>query len=282
MSTLQERLADKLNLKPVNHYFYGCCPFHSDNSPSFILYPDYFICKSASCGRKGKIEYLEQELSSGILIRSSNSHKSQILPRWKKWEERYGDMEGIANAAHKNVLGGNWMYFKRRKIDQFIKQGKFGLLDQWALFPVLNAKGQVIDIVVRAIRQPNVKYIIRPYSESEMRPLYIPNWERVNKANYILVVYGIITAWACEAIGEPCVTGITGKSLNPDALKPFQKKIIVIPDYNEEKDGAKLVSQLGWRGRVMFMDWPDGCEDLDDIRVKYSNDILKQMIGVAT
>ena len=274
---LQKQLADKLErVTWAGHYFYCLCPFHPDNSPSFLVYPDYCICKS--CDKQGSLEWLNSQLS-GTSLTPSKARKSKLLPKWKKWEQLHGGMDEVAIKAHQNVLQGSNGYFKKRKINQFSEQGKFGFLDRWALFPVLDRNNQVIDIVVRAIKQKNVHYVIRPYSEQEMRPLYVPNWGRVLENKYIYIVFGLITAWSLEAIGEPVVTGITGKAIKPELLDEFQKKLIVIPDYNEEKDGAKLVSNLGWRGKLKLIDWPNSCDDLDDVRVKHGNNKLKELLN---
>jgi len=274
--SLQQRLADKLHGAWHGNYFSCECCFESHEKPALLCYEDGFFCMS--CGKRGSLEYLEKNITN--LPLKPPQYKSKILPRWKNWEKRYGDMEGIAQAANNKVIKGGDIYFKNRKINQFIKQGKFGILDQWALFPILDKNGNVIDIVVRGIRQRGVKYVIRPYLGDEARPLYVPNWERVNKADHIYIVYGIVTAWALEAIGEPCVTGITGKSLNADLLKDFQVPITVIPDYNEERDGAKLVNNLGWRGKLKLISWPDNTSDLDDVRTKYGESFLAELIGV--
>ena len=273
---LHKRLANKLeNVSHHGHYFSCSCPFHSDSRPSMMVWPDYFRCYG--CDVQGNLEYLEHNLLGIPTSRPKSSIKA-ILPKWKSWEERYGGIEKIAIKAHQNVLDGNDMYFKKRKIDQFITQGRFGILDRWALFPVLDSDGNVIDIVVRSIKQKNVKYVIRPYSESESRPLYVPNWERCLKSQHIFLVYGIVTAWALEAINLPVITGITGKSVNPNLLDGFQKPIFVLPDYHEEFDGVKLVTNLGWRGKLCLVDYPDNCEDLDDVRVKHGNDALRNII----
>lgn len=273
--TLQQKLADKLDLKESGHYFYGLCPFHDDTRASFILYPDYFICKA--CGKQGKIETLERLLQTTPYHAKPITH-SAILPRWKKWERLYGDIDNIANIAHHNVLTGNNVYYKRRKIDEFITQGMFGLLDGWATLPVFDRNGMIIDIVARAIRQPDVKYVLRPYAGDEPRPLYCPNWNRALKSDHLFVVYGMLTVWALEAIGEPAVTGITGKFSNPELLKDFQVPITVIPDYGEERVASDLVSQLGWRGRLKLIDWPDNCEDLDDVHRIYGADYVNGLV----
>lgn len=274
--SLQDRLADELYLKKIRHYYYGHCPFHDDVHHSFILYPDYFLCKANTCGVRGNIQKLQTMLAT-IPYQAKPSTKRSILPRWKKWE-KYGDIAEIAHVAHQNVLKGNDVYYKKRKLDQFIQQGMFGLLDGWATIPVFDRKNKIVDIVARAIRQPDVKYILRPYDGDAPRPLYSPNWDRVLKSDHLYVVYGMLTVWALEAIGEPAVTGITGKFSNPELLNDFQKPIIVIPDYGEERTASDLVSKLGWRGRLKLIDFPYDCDDLDDIHRIYGAEHVAKLV----
>jgi len=243
-----------------------------------LIWHDYFKCYG--CGFQGPLERLEGWLSLAPLKPKSYIQKPAVLPRWKNWINRYGDLDGIVRVAHKHALKSPGYFTRTRQIGDFMEMGMFGLLDGWALFPVFNNNREVIDIVVRGIRN-GAKYVVMPHDEQIPRPLYIPNMDRTLKNDHLYVVFGIITAWALEAIGEPVVTGITGKSINPELLSGFRVPITIIPDWNEEKDALKLAGELGWRGSVKLIDWPDyECEDIDDVRRKYGNDKLRELIGV--
>lgn len=273
---LQEKLADILDLTPSGHYFYGKCPFHDDHSPSFLLYPDWFVCKSASCGKQGTLEYLEKNISN--IPTRPTIKKSKVLPRWRKWEERYGDIEGIAKAGHENVLKGNDIYYKKRKLDKFIKQGMFGLLDGWLTIPVFSPSQEIVDVVARAVRQEGVKYVLMPHDEKNPRPLYTPDWSKVLESNTIYVPYGMFDVWAFEAIGLPAVTGITGKAINPEQFSNFpNKNFIIVPDYGEERDAYRLANALGWRGSVLRLDYTYA-KDPDELRRKLDEAQWKRMV----
>jgi len=282
---LQQQLFEKLegsHWMDNERYFSAYCPFDNHRKPALLVYDDGWNC--LSCQKSGSLKYLQNFLQRGTIsfTRPSGSVKP-ILPKWRRWS-KYGDLSGIAYAAHRMAdqyeMRG---YFKQRQIDQFFKVGYFGRLDGWYTFPVFNEDKEIIDLVVRAgpgKKDAGAKYVISPQENGQQRSLYIPNWERVLKADVIYVVFGIITAWALEAIELPVVTGITGKALHPDLLEDFHKQIIVIPDYNEEEAGAKLVNGLGLRGRLKLLDYLDDTEDPDDIRVKYGNETLLQLIGI--
>jgi hypothetical protein len=152
-------------------------------------------------------------------------------------------------------------------------------LDGWALFPVKDSQGKIQNIVVRHTKNPNTRYAIRRL-EGNPPMLYAPNWDRVQQSEYVYVPYGIVDSWAFESLSLASVTGITGKSLSAELLKPLGKRFIIVPDDNEEKDAHILANKLGWRAKVKSIRYPDGVKDPDGIRRVLGNTTLLQMIGV--
>lgn len=209
---------------------------------------------------------------------------SRILPRWKRWEERYGDLEGIAEEAHRNVkrFPQFQTYFKKRKIYEYVAEGHLGWLDSWIVFPCFDRNHSIVDIVVRSIGThvgKSIRYVISPVQSSEYRQLYCPSWKNVDAAETVYVTYGIIDAISLHLVGLPVATGITGKSLSPDLLKPLRKKFVIVPDAGEESNAHKLANSLGWRCTVKKLNYEDGCKDPDDIRKTFGNEYLLQALG---
>lgn len=281
--SLYETLLERLDGHPYSNYFTICCPFHSESNPSFFVYEDdgRFYCKS--CRKSGTIEYLDKFLGSHLnasLTRSQS--KSQVLPSFRQWERDYGDLEGIANYAHKSLKSFSQFqsYFKQRKIDAFIDIGRFGYIMGWLLFPVLNQHGKVVDIIVRAGKSKSSgRYFLLSGDRNSSPNFYVPNWKRVNKSETIYVCYGVIDAWAFEAIGLPVVTGCTGKSLSADILKPLNKKFIIVPDDGEEVEAHRLANKLGWKASVKTLRYEDDVKDPDGVRIIFGNEYLKNLIG---
>lgn len=231
-----------------------------------------------SCGKTGTLTYLESLVSNSRFTIKAHP-KSILLPKWKKWEQKYGCLDEIAIVAHRNIKNTKASYFHKRGLGQFIDKGMFGLLDRWAVIPIFDKRKQVIDIVVRAIRQKNIAYVICPYDEQEIRPLYSPDWSRVLKSSQVFVVYGIFDTWAFEAIGKPCVTGITGKYINPTLFDEFGgKNFIIVPDDGEFKNAYKLANELGWRGSVLRINYPHGIKDPDEMKRSMTKADWKQLI----
>ena len=279
---LQKSLADKLNgTWHGERYFSAWCPFEEHRKPALLVYLDGFIC--LSCQKKGTLEYLKIAIENTIISRprvAGKSYQKSILPRWRKWIDKYGDLEGIAYTAHKH-LSPDMGYLKKRQITQFYEQGYFGFLDQWLTFPVFNEKRKVIDIVVRQIRGKgeNIKYVICPYSETDIRPLYVPNWERVLTSDKVYIPFGILDAWAFEAIGLAAATGITGKSISPKSFEVLKnKQLVIVPDYNEWEAAYRLQRELGSMVTVSRLPYEYGIKDPDEIHRNYSDFILKGII----
>ena len=279
---LQQSLFDKLEGSywlDSERYFACYCPFDDHEKPALLCYDDGWTC--LSCNKSGSLEYLQSKLGTlPTRFRPKANKKQVFLPRWRQWEKRYGNLEDLAEAAHQNLLRTGATYYKTRKLDMFVEQGKFGLLDGWATTPVFDRQGNVIDIVVRAIRQEGVKYVVRPTEGNEPRPLYVPNWKRCDESDIIRVVYGIYTVWSLEYLELPGITGVTGKSLNSDIiLRNFpNKRFIIIPDHNEERAAYKLQSQIGWQAQVHHVNWEYGISDLDDYRRKRTKEELRRFV----
>lgn len=280
--SLYETLLERLDGHPYSNYFTICCPFHSESNPSFFVYEDdgRFYCKS--CRKSGTIEYLNKFIGSRLNTSLTRSQKSVVLPRFKQWQQDYGDMEGIARYAHQSLhqFPQFQSYFKKRKIDDFIDIGRFGYIMGWLLFPVLNQYGKVVDIVVRAGKSKNSgRYFLLSGDRNSSHNLYVPNWKRVNESETVYVCFGVIDAWAFEAIGLPCVTGITGKSISADTLKPLNKKFVIVPDEDEHEDAHRLANKLGWKAEVLRLKFPPNTKDPDSIRVQFGNEYLKNLLG---
>lgn len=288
--SLYDSLQEKFeSIHIYSGYFSSLCPFHNDSTPSFFVYEESdnknWEFKCAACGRHGSLAYLDKYLGSHHRQTLTQSQrKPTVLPRWSRWEHEHGDLEGIAKYAHENLLRykGYQTYFKKRGIDEFILAGLLGYLDGWATFPVFGHGGKgIIDIVVRGVRgKGDTRYVVHPDNNIGNRPLYIPNWERLNNAQTVYVVYGIIDAISLELAGLPCVTGISGKSLSADVLKPLGKRYIIVPDLGEEREAYNLANRLGWRAQVKLLQYEGDTKDPDGVRATFGNQYLLQALGV--
>ena len=279
--SLYENLLEKLDGRQYSNYFSCYCVFDQHASPALLCYDDgMFVC--LSCGKKGSLEYLAKKLSisSHSLTRSHSTSSPVVLPQWRKWEQEYGDLEGIAKFAHKSLKAFPQFqnYFKQRKIDEFINMGRFGYLDGWYVMPVIDKKHNITDIIVRASKHKgSSRYVL--IGGGGNTSLYCPNWDRVTASEVIYICYGVVDSWAFEALGLPCITGCTGKSLSAELLQPLGKRFIIVPDDGEETEAHKLANKLGWRGSVKTLRYEDDTKDPDSVRITFGNEYLKNLLG---
>jgi hypothetical protein len=277
--TLQRELFDLLDgayWLDNSRYFACYCPIESHAKQALMVYVDGCWC--ASCNRSYSLEYIKSKSSSLPTSYRPTIVEYRTLPRWRQWEKRYGDLQGIADAAHKNLLKIKATYFKNRGLEGYIKKAHYGLMDGFAVIPVFDKEHNVIDIVCRSIKQQNVKYAVASISENEIRPLYCLDWDLVMRSQKVYVVFGIFDLTAFDILGLPCLTGITGKSINPSLFDEFPgKEFVIVPDRNEEKDAYKLASNLGWRGSVLRVNYPFKIKDMDELRRSTSPNEWKRL-----
>lgn len=278
--SLYEDLLEELGGTEYSNYFATNCIFHDDRHPSMMVYEDGFRC--LTCRKHGSLKFLAQSIGKGKF--HVKVTQSQVLPHWRSWEEKFESVSGIAKRAHRSLelFPEHKLFFKQRKIDQFIEQGMFGYLDGWNLFPIMDRMGKVIDIVVRGTKKNAPRYVLHPDNERESPYLYVPNWHRVLGSDVVYVPFGIVDAWSFEDIELPAITGTAGKSISPDRLKEALEfaHFIFVPDVGEEREAYRLANKLGYRADVRMLKYPEGCKDSDDIRVKCGKDILREMVGV--
>jgi hypothetical protein len=285
MPDLYNSLMERLEGRQYGHYFSCFCPYDTHSTPAMLVFEDGMV-KCLSCDKIWSHKQLDQKIGSHFIQTQKVSTVSRVLPRWRRWEEKYGSLEGIANVAHRSLVAQPTFqtYFKRRKIYEFVDEGTLGYLDGWATFPVYSRDSKIIDIVVRSVSvHGDVRYVIRPDEHVHLRPLYCPSWKKVldERETIVYIVYGLIDSISLHLVGLPVLTGITGKSLSPESILSLQirKRFVIIPDEGEEKEAHRLANSLGWRAKVKELDYPEECKDPDNIRRKFGNEYLLQTLG---
>jgi len=262
-----------------SHYYMAICIFHDDKTPSMRVWDTGYKCMS--CGAHGSLAKLHQQISGRVVIRERVYNQSALI--WKRWEERFGSIQNIAKFAHRslleNPLDGNYLIL--RQIDSQIKNGMFGFLDGYYLFPIKNEYDEIQGIVARA--SPTIQTKNNRYTVSKGCPmkLYVPSWRKVLKEAELYVTYGTIDVWTLHLAGYTGVTGISGQELSAENLDRFRKRMYIIPDKGEEKSAIELQAKLNWRGCPLLLNFPEGTKDLNDIQRKYGLDTVSHLIEEA-
>jgi DNA primase len=273
-----EDVADYLeDYKPYTGYSMSICPFHDDHNPSMSIGEGGYKCKS--CGAKGSLEKLYEHVSGRLVIHEKKTWNPSALI-WDKWKDRFGSIPQIAKVAHNNLKQSPELahYLEVRKIDSEIKKLYLGYLDGWYLFPIRNEYDEIGGVVARA--SPTIQTKQVRYSVSKNCPvkLYVPNWRSVLRADELYIPFGTVDAVTLQMCGYASLTGISGQELNASNLGRFRKRIWIIPDRGEERKALELQTQLGWRGQCLFLDYPDGMKDPNQVFVEYGKEKLEELI----
>ena len=148
--------------------------------------------------------------------------------------------------------------------DQIVPQ-QLGWYNGWYLFPVFGMDGKYKGSVLRAgshiEKASGLRYVIKSSGTS----LYFPDQYLARKSDYVVVAFGIIDAVTLTKMRIPACSTIHGKSFKIPDLDWARKTIVLWPDKGEEIAAKNLQRHLGWRGRVITMDWPDDTKDINDL-----------------
>ena len=276
MDEIPEVLMDLLqNAHRYENYIHSICPFHDDTRASFFVYADKYRC--AACGRWGETKDLVEKLDKTHFYPKQQEQLYSRNP-FSKWLKGH-ILPEILMAANSNLP---IHYLKDRRIDADVQSNlHLGLLDGWITFPIVNPLGKIIGAVARA-GEGNLsksKYVL-PFQQ-DPNLLYVPSWKRCNMKDTIYLTFGILDAVTLYAAGYASMSTTTGKRISPSVFDYIRKRIIIVPDSNEEFEAHRLASKLGWRGKVLLLQYPDGCKDINDIPWKkhYTLEQLKELIG---
>jgi len=245
-------------------YAAALCPAHPDTSPSLLVFKDgRFRC--LACGFKGTyrklLDKLEGWSAPPIVDRKVEHYR---LPT------DLDELEELMDEAHNFLLSNRdplANYLEQRRVAGRIVPQHLGYWMGWYSIPVYGDKKQFLGVVLRAgnhIQNTTGARFHIPFGQPTL--LYVPDWNKVSQADFLIVVFGMVDALALCEIGLPVCTATSGKdSMRAEMLEQFRKKIIVIPDKGEDDTAKKLVNSLGWRGKLKVIDYPLDTKDPADL-----------------
>ena len=244
-----------------SNYLAAICPFHQDTKPSLMVYEDWYRC--LACGKGGKPEELLSEISltSGIIKK-----QRKLSNPWTRWTQN-ASLFHACRLAWKNNNNSSEYLIRRGITPEYQKSLYLGYRDNWYTIPILDKDGRVIGATARKGETNNhpAKYINPSGQDANL--LYIPSWKIFEQEPVIFLTFGILDAISIHQLGYASMSTTTGKQPNPSAFDFIRKRIVVIPDKGEERDGLALVSKLGWRGKLVKILAPD-VKDVNDVFVQ--------------
>jgi len=279
-----EDFADRLShVQWHGHYISAECVYHStiSGNPMMVYDDGWFRC--LSCGVQGSHQRLMGKLTGIPKPQTKETHS--IIPPWRMWEKVHGSWQKAAKVAYDTAKGfpGLVSYIANRGMKPYLEDAKIGWLDGWYSFPVFSATGKLVDWVVRADPRKNteVKYATRPRVQYGESHLYCPDWQLIEGATEIYLPFGMLDTWSIYACDLPTLTGITGWTVDASLLDDIRKTIYIIPDRGEDRGARKLRENLSWRGKILYLDYPDECNDPNSVLCKHGVNYLTEMITEA-
>lgn len=247
-------------------YLTALCPFHEEHgNPSLMIFRDgWFRCLSANCNRNGSWKQLWNKL---------NGQPIQIHPETRTMFRspvpgiEFTGLAELCYQAHID-LGqfSTWQwYMEQRGLEDAIEIAEIGYYRGWYTIPVFDRDHNFVTAVFRAA--PHVQEVTGlRYWCSHKPTMYVPDWNLLlHEPKFIVVVFGMLDALTVNKFRYPVVTVTAGANQFDAAwLDEFRRPIYIIPDKKEESTALKLAGDLGWRGHVVTLDFPEGCKDVND------------------
>ena len=260
-------------------YIVGVCPFHSDNSPSLLVFPDgFFHCLAADCARSGTWQTLWNKIKGQPVQVMPEKHIHYQSPA-RLLEQDYGDREKGAYQAHMDLVHFPTFqyYLEMRGLVDAIDIHEIGYHRGWYTFPVWDHEYNFQNVVFRAA--PHVQYALDTRYWTDGKPtMYVPDWHLLDNCDYVVMVFGILDALTLNKFRYPVVTPTHGYVFDPNWLAAYRKPIYILPDKGEERAGLKLIGDMGWRGKMIRLDYPDGMKDSNDfLKAGQEKDLVAQL-----
>lgn len=279
MNTLWEQVFDQLlgqGAKRYGDYFACRCIFHTDHNPSMFVHEDGYTCKA--CGARGSLKHLAHVLNGQPPRRvQSATGKPRLTPWWnlENIEEYCLDAYDFLN----NFPDLTYYLNLRGLTERTIQELRIGYGDGYYCFPIFDSQRSIVGAVARcgeAKADAGAPRYITPWGFKGQ--LYNPDPRRIAESSRIYIPYGIIDMVTLYQMGYPTMAFTAGKDMKPELLDPYRKIIVLIPDRGEEVSGLRLWAKLGWRGKTLFPNWPDGTKDINEVYVKYGEEAVRRII----
>ena len=262
--------------KRYERYVAALCPFHGDSLPSLMVYPDRYQC--LACGASGKPEKLFAETSLAPLGQQTKEEYFPTIP----YRMSADVLAYKANREIKNNQAA-LSYLEDRGIAESVRRYRIGYWDGWFTVPITNKEEEIINIMFRAGEWVQTQTHRRFYQFKGRAGMmmYCPDWELLEQADKLFLVFGLFDAITLALLGYASVTPTIGMfNFKPEWLDFWRKPIRIIPDKGEVPAANKLCAGFGdWRASVVQLKYPGGTKDCNDYlwKLKKPNLLRKEI-----
>lgn len=244
------------------------CPFHGDNHPSMLVYEDKYSCKA--CGAFGYTQSLLKKVQGGSLsqfysfgIEEPDTSLPNPFRGWLRRNSLSNVLKGAWEFANSNPHMLTYLTKDRGIPASTCRTLGIGTRDEFFTFPVTNPQKKIVGAFVRSgPGLPSSRYFVPKDQDPNL--LYAPSWKRVDQSQVVFLTYGPIDAITLYQLGFAAISTLSGKNLDVRVLDDIRKRIVIIPDFIEDREASRMAAKLGWRGSVCNFPYPDGTKDLNE------------------
>jgi hypothetical protein len=262
------------NVHEYDKYISGDCPWENHKSPALLVFKDgWFRC--LGCNRSGNWTMLWNKLKGQNIVLRPDKKITWHMPSMSG-----DDLETLCYQAHIDLLkfeSFQW-YIKQRGLEGRLELNEIGYYEGWYTIPVYGENGSFVTAVFRAAPFLQEATGQRYWCKHVPVP-FVPDWQLLNRSEDLYVVYGMLDALTLADMHLPVMTSTSGKdTFNPEWLEKYRRRIYIIPDKGEEETAYELAKNLGWRGRVMSLNFPERVKDVNGFyEVKKERELRNQI-----
>lgn len=279
-----------VKLKKQGPNLVGLCPFHSEKTPSFTVSPAKGIYKCFGCGKSGDvIQFLTDNNGLNyiqVIKYIAEKYNIPVEEDTKQYDKPVQRLEILKPDTIK--------FFESRGITNNTLL-RFGITEATEWMPGANAETRAICFnYFKDSELVNIKFRAKDkdFKLSKNAELIFYNLDSLQDETTAIIVEGEIDCLSMYEAGFYNVVSVpNGAGTGNQQLKYLdncwqyfedKEKIIIITDNDEPGRSLKeeLARRLG-KDRCMFVDWPDGCKDANDVLLKHGKPMLISMIEQA-
>ena len=79
---IEDVIGESIQIKREGSRFKCCCPFHQEDTPSFVVTPSMNIYKCFGCGESGNAITFQMKTKGLTFVDAVNGYSQQIDPLW--------------------------------------------------------------------------------------------------------------------------------------------------------------------------------------------------------
>lgn len=287
---LVEFVSEHVRLKKTGRTMTGLCPFHSERTPSFVVYPDKKDYHCFGCGAHGTvIDYVMQQESVGLweaveLLADRLGIPINDSEEYKQRKAEYIKREQQAKKYHKEVSKAA-DYLKGRGITgKTAKEFCLGWDEskQAVIIPLHDKYGRTAGHAERLLNPvSNSKKYWNSFNDQFFKKgetLYNVHRARKHSQERLYIVEGYFDVMSMWQMGYENVVGMMNQTLTNDQAQLIRSitndntTVTLIPDNDEHQltvvqKNTSLLRRF-CKNHITVIQLPDGCKDANDALIE--------------